>query len=286
MSEFDDLDLSRRLRHLAGDDVDLGAANAELSGRVTRAKRRRAVAVGSGGTLAVMLVAVLGVVALRNEPIGTLQPADPGVLDDGSTTTGPDISPSTSDVVVTTVVTGTTVVTVPSPGTTVAGPVTPTISTVPTTPRPTVPTSVPGSTATSIVGPGGLPGTTTAPTTQTSPAETTPPETSPPAPTTSTFAADGGSITVRLENGALTLVGISPNGGFTAETTEAGATRVEVRFESASHESRIRVDVVDGAMSPTIEERPSDDTATSLDESADDSNADLAGDDTSTTITG
>jgi len=74
------------------------------------------------------------------------------------------------------------------------------------------------------------------------------------APVTKVFSGEGGSITVRLQDGALTLVTYSATGGFAVDVHDAGGDRVEVRFESASHRTRIRVDLKGGAMDPAIEE--------------------------------
>jgi hypothetical protein len=73
-------------------------------------------------------------------------------------------------------------------------------------------------------------------------------------PTTTTFTGQGGSVTVRLQNNSLTLVSYSATSGFSVEVHDSGGDRVEVRFESSSHETRIRVDVENGAMDPSIDE--------------------------------
>ncbi len=76
-----------------------------------------------------------------------------------------------------------------------------------------------------------------------------------PAPQSQTFSSSGGSITVSLANGALSLTGTSPAAGATAQVNKNEASRVEVEFFDADHQriSRIRVDLVDSAMVPTID---------------------------------
>ena len=78
--------------------------------------------------------------------------------------------------------------------------------------------------------------------------------TTPAGPVEQQFDSIGGSITVRLANGALTLVTSNPAGGFTIESSDSTATRVEVRFTDGNHDSRIRVDLVAGTMQPRIDE--------------------------------
>ena len=84
---------------------------------------------------------------------------------------------------------------------------------------------------------------------------TTNPGSVPTGPIEQQFNSIGGSITVRMANGALTLVTSNPAGGFTIESSDSTTTRVEVRFTNGDHESRIRVDLVAGAMQPRIEEK-------------------------------
>jgi hypothetical protein len=62
------------------------------------------------------------------------------------------------------------------------------------------------------------------------------------------YTSDGGSITVELVNGQVSLTGSSPAPGFTDEVHDNGPTRVEVRFNNGQVEWRIRVDVVNGAL--------------------------------------
>jgi hypothetical protein len=77
----------------------------------------------------------------------------------------------------------------------------------------------------------------------------TPTPTTVPAPSQQSYSSSGGSITVQFVNGQVSLVSSNPVAGATAEVHDNGPTRVEVRFFDSSGEiSRIRVEVVDGAL--------------------------------------
>jgi hypothetical protein len=87
------------------------------------------------------------------------------------------------------------------------------------------------------------------------PTPTTPRTTPPPAaPQTKTYAAQGGRVTIRFANGRLTLVSSVPAPGFAAEVHNRDPDDVEVRFDNGDHESRIRVRVVNGRLTPEISE--------------------------------
>ena len=122
-----------------------------------------------------------------------------------------------------------------------------------TMPESTLPSSVPTSNdsngVTSTTAPGGSGGT--AVTTTTQPGATT---TAPAAPVTKQYVSIGGTITVKLQNGALSLVSSTPTAGFSIDSVTDRADRVEVRFRSDDHDSRIRIDLVGGAMVPEITE--------------------------------
>ncbi|MEQ1872759.1 MAG: hypothetical protein ABL953_03445 [Ilumatobacteraceae bacterium] len=74
-------------------------------------------------------------------------------------------------------------------------------------------------------------------------------------PVTRVFAGEGGTITVRLQGNNLTLVSYAAASGFSVEVQHSSGDRVEVRFESTSHETRIRIDLENGAMDPSVEEQ-------------------------------
>jgi hypothetical protein len=126
----------------------------------------------------------------------------------------------------------------------VTTPTTPT-PTVPTTPQPTVPTTPePGDDrGVDPVDGGGIPGPGTVP----APA---------PAPAVEqAFSSAGGSITVTVANGAVSLASSSPAPGFTAEVHDNGPSRVEVRFfSSGGQEWRIRIELRGGGLTSEITE--------------------------------
>jgi len=100
--------------------------------------------------------------------------------------------------------------------------------------------TVPAPAVTTPTAPPTTPGTTPAP--------------APAAPQTKTYASTGGRITIRFANGRLTLAKVSPAPGYTTDLHKQAADDVEVRFHNASHESRIRVRVENGLLSPEISE--------------------------------
>ena len=87
-----------------------------------------------------------------------------------------------------------------------------------------------------------------------SPATTTPTTNPPAPPITNTYSGVGGSITVRLQNGSLTLVSYNAASGFVADVRKASGSRVEVRFESNDQRTEIRVDIVGNGMSAQVDE--------------------------------
>ncbi len=113
----------------------------------------------------------------------------------------------------------------------------------------TVPTTDDSNEASSTTAHSGAGGTGVTTTTQ--PGATT---TAPAAPITTQYASIGGTITVKLHNGALSLVSSTPSAGFAIDSVTNRADRVEVRFRSDDHDSRIRIDLVGGAMVPEITE--------------------------------
>jgi hypothetical protein len=118
-----------------------------------------------------------------------------------------------------------------------------------------VPDSEPVGTSPTVGTNGTTPGTDNGGTVGSNPS-TSPPTTTDPPPTTSVFSGEGGSVTVRLQGGSLTLVSYSANAGFAIDIQHSGGDRVEVRFESSNHRTRIRVDLEGNSMVPSIEEDP------------------------------
>ena len=66
------------------------------------------------------------------------------------------------------------------------------------------------------------------------------------------FSSVGGSITVTVADGALSLASSSPAAGFTAEVHDNGPTRVEVRFSDGQTEWRIRIELGGGGLTSEI----------------------------------
>lgn len=230
MVEPDD-DLRRRFRAAAGPAPDTDAAMVAVDRRVRRVRRRRAAAWSGGGLAAVAVLAML-----VNRPEGRIEdrPATSEVV--VSSTVGVPTTP--------TVDLSTTPATTPS---STSAPVETTIATTVDDPQPTstdatAPPPAVTDAPSSTVPPTEPPATTVTPTPPTA------------APTTETFSGSGGSVTVRLADGRLALVSYVPAAGFTAEVHDDSATRVEVRFRSDDHETVIRIDRVDGAMQPRVDE--------------------------------
>jgi hypothetical protein len=282
--EFNDPELARRLSRLAGSTPDVAPAYVGVQRRVATVRRRRVAMISAAGVSAL----VLGVFALRPQS-GADEINVAGESDNGSLlNTIPDInesSPSTAPGVTetsegpettlagsaTTVVTSTTPATTGdagAPGVTDAGPLTsvgsagpgvtrpgapaPTnlpVAPVPTQPRPPVTTRPPTTTrppapATTVARP---PATTVAPAPVTTPA---------PAPidVTRSQSSGGGSITVRLSGGVLSLVSSTPSSGFEKDVRSSGPSRVEVRFESDNQMFRIRATISGGDISFEVTE--------------------------------
>ncbi len=231
MNPMDDDDLAAALRGHADaltTDLDVDAAWRDVAHRA-RARRRWRSAATTLGVAAAAVAVIVGVVAVGGRdrevlrapatqptsPVSTLLPA----------TTGPSTVPSTTAPPATA-----------APSTTVApSPTTPVPAVVP--PPTTTPTTV----------------STTVPRTDLPRVQIT--VVTPPSPSTSTYSANGGSITVRLAGGQLTLDGDPlPASGWSVRIDDNGPDRVRVRFEMGDQRSEIRVDLVDGQLVPRVTE--------------------------------
>ncbi|MGB8857781.1 MAG: hypothetical protein WCC60_00925 [Ilumatobacteraceae bacterium] len=278
MSEFHDPELENLLGRSGGPFPDVNVAYQSVQGRVRRARRRRAVVMSSAACS--LLVAAGALAVGRSGGSSSVQPGDrgsdltdpadtrlqPGDTIDAATSTAPSttpattIGPSTSTSAApttTSTIMATTTLTVAPPSSAPAGNggnggngngngngnggsgkggggTTATVQTSP----PVVPTTTP---APSTIAPGTTPPTIAAPTTTA-------------AAVTQTFGGIGGSITVRMEGGTLTLVSYQPADGFTAEVRHQSGSHVEVRFESAMHRTTARVDRDGGAMVDRFDE--------------------------------
>jgi cytoskeletal protein RodZ len=230
MNEFDDRHLASTLARLGGEQPDDNVAYAAVLGKVRRARRRRAVALTGGSMLGLVLLAT-SVAVNTGRSDRSLRPAteNGSVVDDSvdvSRPVGNDTNRTdTIESVATTL--DTTATSIDSPSTNVSAPASPSTPDQTQAPSPTSPPSSPATT----------------------------PATAP--ATTATFSGVGGSITVRLQNGTLSLVGTSAAGGFSVQVNQGGGQRVEVVFRSDDHETRVRVDVSGGSMDPDIDENDS-----------------------------
>ncbi len=66
------------------------------------------------------------------------------------------------------------------------------------------------------------------------------------------FTSVGGSITVVVSGGSISLGNASPAAGFATEVHDNGPTRVEVRFFDGSTEWRIRVEIGPGGLTSEV----------------------------------
>ena len=72
---------------------------------------------------------------------------------------------------------------------------------------------------------------------------------------TEAYRLQGGVVTVRYRGSATTLAGATPNSGFVVEVHDSGPEKVDVRFESEGHESRLVTRMRDGQPDAEREER-------------------------------
>jgi len=219
MSEFNDPDLERVLGRAGGKYPDVNVALQQLHGRVRYARRRRAVVVG--GAACILLFTTALVAANRTDgsqpsQIGDRDNLDVAFPDDTLADNGGDTIDDTIDGSV--------------PETHSAGGS-------PSSPKSTAPDTTGTDDTESDDDP-----TSSSPTTTPAP------------PTTSVFSGDGGSITVRLQDGSLTLVSHTATDGHSVEIQHSSGERVEVRFQSETHRTRIRIDLEGSSMVPRIEE--------------------------------
>lgn len=220
MSEFNDPELEQLLGRAGGAFPDVNLAYEQVQGRVRYARRRRAVVV-SGVACSLLFVTAL-VAANRLGDSAPAQIGDRDTLDatfpDNTTdNSGQDTTDNTTD---NTASDGTVAET--NRGGTASD------------------ASPPSTTKSSGSNP-----TSSSPTTTTA------------APITTVFSGEGGSITVRQQDGSLSLVSYTSVAGYTVDIQHSQGDRVEVRFESSSHRTRIRIDLENGSMSPEIEETES-----------------------------
>ena len=238
MNEFDDRELGDALRRRAGAPTDgfgIEAAHSAVVARAGRVRRRRA-AVAGGAAMAGLVALAVFVIGPGSDSVVTT-PADqtdvpvPSVDSSVDMTTPASIAPDETepdqDVTVTTTSTPTSL----APTTTAVAEIPPP-ATASTTTAPS--TTAPAATTTVVAPPTSPP--PTAPTTTVAPA---------PDPITQTYSSAGGSITVRWDGTALTLLDVTPAAGFGSEVEDERPDRIRVRFEGDG-DFRIEIRVVDG----------------------------------------
>jgi hypothetical protein len=277
--EFNDPELARRLGRLAGSTPDVGPAYVGVQQRVAKVRRRRVAMISAAG----VSVVVLGVFALRpqsgdnevfvadeseSSSVDNSPPRNP--LESSTSLSGQADSsvgpPPSSSGEISTIASdttapggGTTAVPQPQSSADSAGPGV-TGPPAPVAPTPTTAALPPATTK---------PPTTRPPTTIRPPSTTTPPPATTAAPAPGTTPAPsgeivrgqatvGGSITVRLSGGVLTLQSSTANPGFEKNVKSSGPTRVEVEFESDTQKFRIRARIVGGDISIEVDEESSD----------------------------
>ena len=229
MDEFEDTMLERLLS--GGAPLDVDGAYGQVTRRVRQVRRRRVMV---AGTAACVVLFAGGAVALnRTDPAApSLQPA--GSFDSPVDGSDDSSSVATTDTTGTSSTEGSTATTDDAAGST---PTTDGAAGTPTTATSST-TATSGTTPTSTAG-----------------TPTSPPTTAPPAPQNATYGGIGGSVTVRLANGALSLQGTSAASGYSTEIKQNRADRVEVIFTDGDHETKIRVDLVNGSMVPRVDEQ-------------------------------
>jgi hypothetical protein len=134
---------------------------------------------------------------------------------------------------------------------TISSPTSPTIpsTTLPTTPTtvattvpPTPPTIAASAPVTNPLAPPLFPSPTTTPRAPSAPVS---------------FRGVGGRITARVQGGGLQLVSVQPAAGYVVTELKVDSAEIEVRFEGDAGETRIKVRLEEGRISPEVEERTS-----------------------------
>ena len=257
----DDDQLRRQLRAVAGTEPDFIAAQTAVGARVARVRRRRAAAVSSASMIAAVMLIGAYALNLGGDPAQRVTSAAVPATEDFVSTT-PDI-------------------TLESASTTASASAplesTSSVAALDTDSSIETAASVQTNSVSGPLGGAALPAPVWAPTTtdgdtdsgsgtnsddDTAISVATTSTAAPAAPgtpaATSDFASAGGSIRVRLQDGVLMLLAVNPASGFNAEVSDATATRIEVKFESATTHTSIEVNLVGGAMIPHVETIGSD----------------------------
>ncbi len=106
--------------------------------------------------------------------------------------------------------------------------------------------------------------TTKAPPTTTEPPAAATTTTAPPTTTTTavsyvTYDLEGGTVVLAVGDGEVSLISATPRSGFRVDLEHSGPTKVEVKFESNDHTSKLTSKWDDGELQVKIKEEGSDD---------------------------
>ena len=239
--DFDD-DLFRdAIRDRSGGPVHTAPGREAVLARAARSRTRRTVAIGGSTTLVLVagLILLAGTSGSQLEP--AQQPASSATPVD-STPDGETLRPATTETTRDTVAT-TSSTDDARPSTDDARPSTSTVSDGgAAAPVPGVP-STPPTTASTVSPTTSMPTTTSTTSVPTAPAD---------APFTRRYDSLGGSITVRWDGSALSLVSVEPAAGFVSEVEDQTTARIRVRFRSDDDDSRIDVRADDGRVTSNI----------------------------------
>lgn len=248
MSEFDDPGFRDQLQRLGGHYTDDEVAYATLLQKVRVAKRRRAAAVF--GSLGAACLFAIGAFVVTGNDSHRLRPADSSVEEDQVISETTDVEPPESSTAVTESTEPASTETIATTASTTA----PTEATAPISLTPNV--SPPSNTSSSDHGSGSKGKGTTSSSSSSSPAPAATPSSSSTVSVAEvrTFVSDGGSITVRLQDGSLTLLDTTANAGYRLELDKNEPSQIRVKFVNDTHESRIDVTISDGHLRDDVSE--------------------------------
>jgi hypothetical protein len=235
MSEFHDPDLRQQLGRLSGPYPDDNVAFAAWQRRVGQVRRRRAMAWTTGAAMSLIFFTV-AIAALQSPTRHTVVPQK-------STETSADFTVSVASTEPETTDPSTTESTVPE----TSAPTTPAPETTPSSE--VVETSMPE--AEGDEGSGSQGGTGS------NKGHSGAPTTAAPNPQSATqnFGSPGGSIAVRNDGDKLTIVTITPAGGFHATESDHSGRKVQATFKSGDQQFEITVRLSDGVMKASVVDR-------------------------------
>mgnify|MGYP001119357185 CR=1 FL=1 len=248
--DFDDDALRDAIRARSGGPVDPGPGLQTVTARAARVRTRRNAVVGGAATAAVVAGLVLLPTSGGEQPATSDASLPPVSVD----VTAPSTRPSPTMATTTADTTSDVVTIPPSPD---SGVESGEDTTAPTTSASTVAsptTAAPSAPAATVPSSSAAPVPTDPPPT-TPPAVITPsttPDSEADAPFTREYSSIGGSITVRWDGSALSLISVTPNAGYDSEIEDQSASRIRVRFRGDDDDARIEVRADDGQVEASI----------------------------------